>query len=203
MRTRYSDIELDEFKALIEQKLSKANRQLAEIQGQLTEVNESNEDGFGTDIMEDSSVGEQIDFLNEMVFRQKKHIGHLENALIRIQNKTYGVCSITGELIDKRRLMAVPTTTKSLAAKVAVTEKKGKVVREREPIKKKKPVIITKIIKKPEDKAVRRTPIVDDDDDLDMEDNFENTEFDFDSIADSSSDIDDLDFDNSNEDDDL
>ncbi|NJK83191.1 MAG: TraR/DksA family transcriptional regulator [Saprospiraceae bacterium] len=123
MKTRYSDVELEEFRVLVEDKLVKARKQLDDLQGQIVEVTESSEDGFGTDWIEDSSVGSQIDFLNEMVSRQRKYIDQLENALLRIGNKTYGICAVSGELIDKRRLLAVPTTTKSVNAKTAAPEK--------------------------------------------------------------------------------
>lgn len=129
MIIRYSDAELEEFRVLVDDKLGKAKAQLEDLQSQIIEVTESSEDGFGTDWIEDSSVGSQIDFLNEMVSRQRKYIDQLENALLRIGNKTYGICSVTGELIDKRRLLAVPTTTKSVTAKTATPEKKPRPAR--------------------------------------------------------------------------
>ncbi len=203
MKTRYSDVELAEFRVLLEQKLSKADKQLEEIQEQIIEVTESNEDGFGTDLMEDSSVGEQIDFLNEMLVRQKKYINQLENALIRIQNRTYGICSVSGELIDKRRLLAVPTTTKSLNAKVAVPEKKTKPTRVS--VKPKQPVIISKVVKKANEKVEKTAPIpdTDDDDDIEIDAQFINDDFDFDSIPDEVEDVNDIDFEEEDNDDDL
>jgi RNA polymerase-binding transcription factor DksA len=71
--------------------------------------------------MDDSSMNAELDMLNNMAIRQRKYIKELENASIRIQNKVYGICMISGDLIDKRRLTAVPTTTKSLAAKKAMS----------------------------------------------------------------------------------
>ena len=117
MENRYSDADLAEFKALIETKLEKTKTQIANLEGQIQETTESSEDDFGTDMIDDSSLGSQIEFLGDMLLRQKKHATSLENALSRIENKTYGICVVTGELIDKRRLRAVPTTTKSIQAK--------------------------------------------------------------------------------------
>lgn len=114
-KTRYSDQELDEFKVLIEKKLRKAKEELAFYMGQLSEMADSPDakirgldDGVGT--MESERM-------TNMAARQKKHIQHLENALIRIQNKVYGVCRETGQLISKERLRIVPHATLSIAAK--------------------------------------------------------------------------------------
>lgn len=193
MENRYSDADLAEFKALIEPKLEKTKAQIIDIESQIQEATESSEDDFGTDMIDDSSFGSQIEFLGEMLARQKKHATHLENALRRIENKTYGICVVTGELIDKRRLMAVPTTTKSLQAKTAsqiVVPKKEKPERPK-PTKKAEPKIITKVVKKPKPKDPNEipAPIDNDDDDYfndddDLTDDIDNEEFDFDQIAD-------------------
>lgn len=114
---RYTDAELQEFKALVEKKLAKAKEQLDALQAQIMENTENSGDEHGVDWSDDSTFNNQMEMLNNMAIRQRKYIQDLQNALIRIQNKTYGVCMITGQLIDKKRLMAVPTTTKSLAAK--------------------------------------------------------------------------------------
>ena len=112
---RYSDNELTEFKNHIEQKLNRSMQQLNLLKDRIENISEvSGNDG---DWMDDSSNSQDIDMLNAMMGRQQKHIRDLENALIRIQNKRYGICVISGQLIDKRRLMAVPTTTKSVLAK--------------------------------------------------------------------------------------
>lgn len=113
---RYSDAELAEFRELIENKLEKAREQLANLESQLLEINENNDSGY--DLDDDSSNSYDKELLNEMAIRQKKYIQDLENAFIRIKNKSYGICVVTGTLIDKKRLLAVPTTTKSLAAKL-------------------------------------------------------------------------------------
>lgn len=114
---RYSDEELTEFQALVEGKLVEARLQLNLLQEQILDIAENNGDEHGGDWMDDSSTNNDVEMLNNMAIRQRKYIQDLENALIRISNKTYGICSLTGNLIDKRRLMAVPTTTKSVAAK--------------------------------------------------------------------------------------
>ena len=116
-KTRYSDEELEEFKAIIEKKLTKARNQLDFYMKQLSDMADNPDskvkgldDGIGT------AENEQ---LTTMAARQKKHIQHLENALIRIQNKVYGVCRVTGKLISKDRLRAVPHATLSIEAKQA------------------------------------------------------------------------------------
>ncbi|MEL6717717.1 MAG: hypothetical protein AAFP82_03295 [Bacteroidota bacterium] len=190
MADRYSDAELAEFKTLIETKLEKTNKQIGDLEGQIREATENSEDDFGTDLIDDSSFSSQVEFLGNMLARQRKHATSLENALKRIENKTYGVCVITGELIDKRRLMAVPTTTKSLQAKtssqVAASQKakpsKLKSTRKTEP------KIITKVVKKNTPKDGKKTPVPIDDDLLDNVDDLTeeigSEEFDFDSIPD-------------------
>lgn len=121
---RYSDQELEEFKKLIEQKIESTQQQydsLAEIVKNISEM--SGDDG---DYMDDSSNMQDLDMLNSMMGRHLKHIQDLENALIRIHNKRYGVCAVSGQLIDKRRLLAVLTTTKSIAAKTTNVNEKPK-----------------------------------------------------------------------------
>jgi len=168
MENRYSDADLAEFKTLIESKLERTKAQIADLEEQIQEATESSEDDFGTDMIDDSSFGSQIEFIGEMLARQKKHAIHLENALRRIENKTYGICVVTGELIDKRRLMAVPTTTKSLQAKTAgqLVEPKREKPEKPKSSKKVEPKIITKVVKKPKPKDPNETVVpIDDDDD--------------------------------------
>ncbi len=204
MIIRYSDVELEEFRVLVEDKLVKAKAQLEDLQSQIVEVTESSEDGFGTDWIEDSSVGSQIDFLNEMISRQRKYIDQLENALLRISNKTYGICAVTGELIDKRRLLAVPTTTKSVTAKTSTPEKKPRPARPT--VTPSEPIIITKVVKKdnknvPKDK--KAALLDEDDDDFPLDDKIiEDDEFDFDNFASDSGDDDGDSYDDSPADDD-
>lgn len=193
MKTRYSDEELQEFKQLIDQKLVMAKAQMEDIQKQILEVTENSDGEFGSDWIDDSSVGSQIDFLNDMALRQRKYVTDLENALIRVHNKSYGICVVTGELIDKRRLMAVPTTTKSLGAKIAVPDRPRE-----QPDKpsslpvQEGPKIISRVIKKPNQKTVTPvdSPINEDDDDFllgnddDDQKFMEDEDFDFDNYVD-------------------
>ncbi|MBX2873288.1 MAG: hypothetical protein KTR30_14345 [Saprospiraceae bacterium] len=118
---RYSDMELATFKEIIDAKLAKAKAQLLQLQTQIIEATQNSSDAHGADWMDDSSMNAELDMLNTMAIRQRKYKKELENALVRIRNKVYGICIITGKLIDKRRLMAVPTTTKSVAAKNAIS----------------------------------------------------------------------------------
>lgn len=154
---RYSDAELDEFKVLIETKLERASTHLSGLQEQILEITENTSDEHGGDWVDDSSINNDVEMLNNMAIRQRMYIQDLENALVRIKNKTYGICSLTGQLIDKRRLLAVPTTTKSLAAKVAeqvpAPEKKERIEIEK-PVVEKKPVE-----KKPVEKRITTTII--------------------------------------------
>jgi len=91
--------------------------------------------------------------LNNMAIRQRMYIKDLENAQVRIRNKSYGICSITGDLIDKKRLLAVPTTTKSLSAKTEEAKTKEekpsiKPVIKPSPAPENSPKVITKVIRK-------------------------------------------------------
>ncbi len=111
---RYSDRELELFKINIEQKKEKAENDLHFLLKQMENITEATSKG---DWKENTSSSD-LEMLSTMANRHRHHLQDLKNALIRIQNKNYGICSLTGELIDKRRLMAVPITTKSLAAKM-------------------------------------------------------------------------------------
>lgn len=121
---QYSDEDLKVFETLISTKLEKAYEQLKSLQLQIIEMEESIEDSSGVHYMNDGGYTEQIGFTNAMVIRQQKHTSDLEKALMRIKNKSYGRCIITGELIDKKRLLAVLTTTKSMAAKTQTSTSK-------------------------------------------------------------------------------
>ncbi|MFK7810741.1 MAG: TraR/DksA family transcriptional regulator [Saprospiraceae bacterium] len=112
---RYSDEELAEFKELIDNKIANAQEQVNQLEEQVLELNESLQTS-GADLGDNSAYSD-VEFMNNLIFRQKKHIQDLENALLRIKNKVYGICTLTGDLIDKKRLLAVPTTTKGLIAK--------------------------------------------------------------------------------------
>jgi len=114
-KTRYSDVELLEFKALILEKLDKANEQLIFYKTQLSEFSQG-PDGHIKNLEDGISTVEN-ERLMQMASRTQKYIQHLQNALLRIDNKTFGICRITGKLISKERLKAVPHATMSVEAK--------------------------------------------------------------------------------------
>jgi RNA polymerase-binding transcription factor DksA len=118
--TRHSDEDLEEFRVLVQKKLDQTTEQLESLESQIMEISENSSDDHGGDWVDDSSTNNDIEMLNNMAIRQRKYLVDLNNAMMRIKNKVYGVCLITGELIDKRRLLAVPTTTKSLTAKTDI-----------------------------------------------------------------------------------
>lgn len=180
--SRYSDEDLKEFKAIIDSKLEKAVNQYNSLKEQLKDITENNTDDFAKDITDFSTIQTEVEMLNNMVNHQRKYIKDLENALIRINNKSYGICVVTGELIDKKRLIAVPTTTKSIVAKTNSEMKDVQIPKESlkgfddfeemddEKVSKKtassKPTIISKVVSKPTSKP-KSTSLLDDDDDFD------------------------------------
>lgn len=111
---RYSDEELEEFKVIIRENYQQAKKELQMLREQISEFSENLSEGFGADYTQDSSSVSQLEMLNEQVLRKRDQVQDLQNAMLRIKNKVYGVCSVTGKLIDRKRLEAVPTTTKSL-----------------------------------------------------------------------------------------
>jgi len=116
---RYSDGELQEFRELIQKKLDQAKKELTYLQGLITRKDEmggdENENRYMT--MEDGSMSMEREQLAQMASRQINYIDHLEKAIMRIENRTYGICRVTGKLIDKARLRAVPHATLSIEAK--------------------------------------------------------------------------------------
>jgi RNA polymerase-binding transcription factor DksA len=116
---RYSDSELGEFRELINRKLDAAKKELAYLQGLITRKDEMGGDNDDARYMtmEDGSMSMEREQLSQMASRQITFIDHLEKALMRIENKTYGICRVTGKLIDKARLRAVPHATLSIEAK--------------------------------------------------------------------------------------
>ena len=119
-RTRYSDEELIEFETLIKDKIEKAQNELNILKQSL---NRSHESGTGdtnitSKVLEDGAETSQKESVNELAARQQKFINNLSNALIRIKNGTYGICKVTGKLIPKERLRAVPHTMLSIEAKL-------------------------------------------------------------------------------------
>lgn len=119
-RKRYTDAELVEFKVLIEKKLEEAGKDYELLKNTL-----SHKDDHGTDdtsptfkLLEDGSDVLSKEETAHLAARQEKYIQNLKNALIRIQNKTYGICRVTGKLIPKERLRSVPHATLSIDAKL-------------------------------------------------------------------------------------
>ena len=118
--TRYSEKDLKEFKEIIDKKLEKAESELEYMRNQIIELNGKQQRG---DWVDDSSIHAEAEMLNNMVARQIQFIRNLQNALIRIENKTYGICSVTGKLIDKERLKLVPHATKTITGKNSEAKK--------------------------------------------------------------------------------
>ncbi|NER02408.1 MAG: TraR/DksA family transcriptional regulator [Okeania sp. SIO3C4] len=120
-KTRYSDAELQEFKAVIEKKIKKAQDDYEIYRNAIT--HEDNNDVQDTSptfkLMDEGAAVLSKEEAGRLAQRQAKFIQHLKSALIRIENKTYGICRETGKLIAKERLMAVPHATLSIEAKRA------------------------------------------------------------------------------------
>ena len=114
-KTRYSDSELEEFRGIIQEKLDKANQELNYYMEQLQ--NSANDADAKVRGLDDGIQNASNERLAGLAARQQKLIKHLENALIRIENKVYGICRETGKLISKERLKAVPHATLSIEAK--------------------------------------------------------------------------------------
>jgi RNA polymerase-binding transcription factor DksA len=120
-RTRYSEGELKEFESLIHTKLQKAKDEFKLLKDTLNRTNDEGTDatsGGNTKVLEDGAETAEKENLSQLAARQLKYITNLENALIRIKNGTYGICTVTGKLISKERLIAVPHTTQSIEAKM-------------------------------------------------------------------------------------
>jgi RNA polymerase-binding transcription factor DksA len=120
-KTRYSEEELKEFETLILGKLDKAREEFKILKDTLNRTNDAGTDstsGGNTKVLEDGAETAEKENLSQLAARQLKYITNLENALVRIKNSTYGICSVTGKLIPKERLIAVPHTTQSIEAKM-------------------------------------------------------------------------------------
>lgn len=120
-KTHYTDEELEEFKAIILEKMALAKREYDQIMDELT-----HRSGNGIDdtmptykVLEEGSSTQTKEELTNMAARQQKFIQGLQAALVRIENKTYGICRVTGKLIPKERLRAVPHATLTIEAKMA------------------------------------------------------------------------------------
>ena len=117
-KNRYSDEELQEFKALIEGKIKEAQTDLELLNSAIShDDNGTNDTSPSFKMMEDGSDTLSREETSQLAARQEKFVRSLKNALIRIENKTYGVCRETGNLISKARLMVVPHATLSIEAK--------------------------------------------------------------------------------------
>ena len=119
IKIRFSDIELQEFKALIEEKIQKAKVDLELLRSSyMNDGNNGTEDTAPTfKAFEEGSETMSKEANTQLAIRQEKFIRDLNNALIRIENKTYGVCRVTSKLINKKRLFLVPHATLSIEAK--------------------------------------------------------------------------------------
>ncbi|PSR12870.1 MAG: hypothetical protein DA408_10785 [Bacteroidetes bacterium] len=197
---RYSDQELQFFKEKIEAKLREAKDYQVSINEQIDNINETlSEEG---DWMDDTASLTDLEMLQMMRHRQQKHIIDLENALQRIHNKSYGICIVSGELIDKKRLLAVPTTTKSLASKNLAATVNDRQTRDDDDDEdapkpavreKKEPVIITKVIRKVNPNAPDAGSLKVKDSFMDGDDDDDDGFDDLDMDLDDSDDLDDID----------
>lgn len=120
-KTRYSDDELQEFKEIINEKLKLARRDFNQMMEQLRNADSNGVDDIAPTYktLEEGSASQSKEEIAQMANRQQKFITGLEAALVRIENKTYGIDRMTGELIPKERLRVVPHATLSVASKNA------------------------------------------------------------------------------------
>ncbi|MEC8396992.1 MAG: TraR/DksA C4-type zinc finger protein [Bacteroidota bacterium] len=119
IKARYSDEELENFRNLIEEKINKAQTDLELLKSAyMNDGNNGTEDTSPTfKAFEEGSETMSKEANTQLAIRQEKFIRDLKNAMIRIENKTYGVCRVTGKLINKQRLLLVPHATLSIEAK--------------------------------------------------------------------------------------
>jgi len=118
-QARYGDADLKEFEALIKEKLEMAREDLDQLTRSLSNIdsNNTNDTASSFKMMEDGSETMSKEETARLAERQEKFVVSLENALLRIRNKTYGLCRVTGKLIQKERLKLVPHATLSIEAK--------------------------------------------------------------------------------------
>jgi len=115
---RYSDKELNEFKAIIEQKLIVAEEDYKLLEEAMSRKDNGTDDTSWTfNVLDDGQASQLREENNIIAQKLNKFISGLQNALIRIENKTYGICIVSGELIPKERLLAVPHTTTIISVK--------------------------------------------------------------------------------------
>ena len=119
-RTRYTDKELEEFREIINEKIAEAEKDYELLKNTLSHRDEQGTDDTSPTfkVLEDGSDAMSREEVAQLASRQEKHIQNLKNALIRIENKTYGICRVTGKLIPKERLRSVPHATLSIEAKL-------------------------------------------------------------------------------------
>ncbi len=120
-KNRYSEEELKEFRELINKKLEVAREEFNTLQRQLRDGNENGTDNTNNNYLtlDDGADTFEKENLTQLAGRLKKFINSLEAALVRVENGTYGVCKVSGKLIPKERLRAVPHTTMSIEAKLS------------------------------------------------------------------------------------
>ena len=118
-KNRYSDAELQEFREIIQHKLEKAREDYELLKSAITqsESNDTQDTSPTFKVLEEGAATLSKEEAGRLAQRQQKFIQHLQAALIRIENKTYGICRETGKLISKERLRAVPHATLSIEAK--------------------------------------------------------------------------------------
>jgi len=118
-RTPFSDEELEHFKELLLQRRREAKEEIEQMREQINEAKEQADDNsaYGVHMADAGTDAMEREKLHLMISRQQKYIGYLDRALERIENKTYGICRVTGEPIAKERLEAVPHTEISIEAK--------------------------------------------------------------------------------------
>jgi len=119
--TPYSDEELEYFKQLILEKKEEAEREIDSLRGQISQDNRGeldNDSGYSFHIADSAAVATGRENVYIMIDRQQKLINYLDRALLRVENKTYGVCRVTGKKIDKERLEAIPHTELSMEGKL-------------------------------------------------------------------------------------
>ncbi|MFQ3579430.1 MAG: TraR/DksA family transcriptional regulator [Bacteroidales bacterium] len=119
-KTRYSDAELQEFKKLILEKLEKAEIDYRQLKDSLmhNDGNDVQDTSPTFKIFDEGATVLSKEETGKLAMRQEKFIQHLKAALVRIENKSYGICRVTGKLIPKERLMVVPHATLCIDAKV-------------------------------------------------------------------------------------
>jgi RNA polymerase-binding transcription factor DksA len=116
-KTRFSDAELEEFRTLINEKLDQTNEEIDYYKDSIVKLTEETEGDHRSFDMEDGSSSMDKERLMQNLERQRKFKINLENAILRVNAKTYGICRVTGKLIQKERLRIVPHATLSMEAK--------------------------------------------------------------------------------------